>query len=135
MSKRKTRTAEAEKELMLSLWLEEFVRPLSGETVKILAELGNNKELDTRARILSAYVSFYIENIIYGALVSQEGAGLNPKDTYQKTAEEVGTLKHYVQLGVGSAFKRAFARYTGNANVDYYCQINPIPEPENNLKN
>jgi hypothetical protein len=132
VKRKKIVAADAEKKLMLVLWLEEFVRPLSNETAKILSGIGTNKELDTQMNILSAYTSYFLEKVIYDTLAADTGER-DPEKEVQVASQRYALLKHHIQSGVASAFRRAFIRYTGSQDIDYYCQINPVPEPENKL--
>lgn len=116
------------KTLDLNEWIDSFSAFMADETLKIL-RLNTEKRGPEVGRALCIH---FLARIMTSTVLESLHMRLeNPKteeDALKYNQKCFAELKTQIQDAVSLSFQTAMSHYTGR-QVEYYCQIKPIPEP------
>lgn len=115
------------KNILIESLVDEMAEEMSKETVKVLTQVGKPKQM-VRPLMLK-FLNFYIRSMIMTALNEYKVKKIKDSEAYEYTRQNFLDLKINLQKEIGTAFEDAFKLYSGRAEVEYYCVINPVPEP------
>ena len=104
-------------------WLEEYGEFIAQESYKLIKQVGQNghKKLSTR------FLKFYVNLILKNALLEHTKMPLSQDEAYRLTIHNFQQIKEQIQTEISLAFEKALSDFSGR-NMEYYCQIKPVPE-------
>lgn len=86
----------------------------------------------TGLNLVGSFVQELVLRVVYEALNSSpDGAD---KVRYEKTMSEFNLTKTILQDSIAFGFSDAMAKFTGK-EMDYFCNITPVPDPTSKLLN
>jgi hypothetical protein len=73
------------------------------------------------------FIASFIGAMVYQEL-KQRKKGSTVDEAYERASETFMRLKSKTQQAVAAGFQSSINTFTGK-NIEYYCKIEPIPEP------
>lgn len=119
---------------MVNSWVEEFAEFIAKESYNLVTTCGKKQAEDVSLLLSTKFIQYYTEIIVLKSLSVTDGKELSSKQNYTITKDSFMRLKTELQTELAKGFENAFRKYAGK-NVEYYCQINPVPEPISKLAN
>jgi nicotinate-nucleotide pyrophosphorylase len=113
----------------------EYSRLLAKENTRLIKEAGKHMGVDTVDAMLTMFLMYYVESLVSDTLQLE---GPEPETNaekeviYSKLQRRYKIMKMSIQSGVADAFKTAVSKIT-KKQVDYYCTVDMVPEPQNKL--
>jgi len=109
--------------------IDEIAKVIAAETFNIIKSLPKEGS-DPTIPIVSRSLKFYLEKVILHVLLRKYGKNVTDEEAYQITHANFLELKNELQDNIAQAFDDAFIQFVGK-KMDYYCIINPFPNPVN----
>lgn len=120
----------AKNNLIMDNWVDEFSKFIAEESFKLTKAVGKPKGIKTTKRMMTRFLKFYVETLVFSSLVEYKERDLTPQSAYKFTKENLLSVRAAVQEEVARGFEDAFHKYSGQL-VEYYVTINEVPEPKN----
>jgi len=108
-------------------------KQLTGEVLSYMLEVEQLKGVEVSKLVANAFVDNFIAALVYRYL-TERPPGATPKTTNKEALEHVKknfvTIKVEMQDAVAMAFQKAMSAFSGK-DMEYYCEIKPMPEAIN----
>ncbi len=114
--------------------VQQYTEGLALDLTKQIMDLVNRYETKVGKGTGIRFVSAFLKNFIGGTALTVLSRELDQdeptEEDVQSTMKEFGGFKSDVQDAIATGFGDAMFQFSGR-NMDYYCQITPVPEPIN----
>jgi hypothetical protein len=122
------------KVLDLNQWIDSFSAFMAEETLKILRANSEKRGPEVGRALCIHFLSRVLANTVLDTLNTRKESAKTEEEQYNYSKKLFLDLKLQVQDAVALSFQTALGHFTGR-QVEYYCQIKPIPEPLNKTVN
>ena len=126
-------TNMSNKKITLSIeeQVDDFAGAISDNTVEMLFTQGNGIGTNTTNLLINSFLFYYLHKVLLDTLMHR-AKGLTPEEAYKNVSKDFLEMKSSIQETIGQSFHSALSTFSGRP-VDYYCQINIVPDPINKL--
>lgn len=127
---RKSKTIN--RNIILNQWVDDVAQGLAKESFRLMQGVKKPKDNPLLTQELGTkFVEHYIQALVYHVLTDMPGKDKATKtEQYEYVQSNFMTLKYQLQGSICEGFERAIEAFS-NMHIEYYCQINPVPEPIN----
>jgi len=110
-------------------WVDDISSLLAKESIELLLTQGENRGEGLGELLIINFIAKFVGMTVLTTLKSEpvEKKASN-KDKCKFVMENYAGLKSEMQEAIAAGFAGAFESFTGKP-VDYYCTIQPVPEP------
>ena len=111
-------------------WSEDLANDMVTRTMKYIDSTVEKKGGDTEAAaqfLCLMFIARFIGVMLFRCLSRDGKPQLTRDEEYKQTTKSMGMLKAHIQEAVSLGFSGAMTTFTGK-QIDYYCQIRPVPE-------
>lgn len=116
--------------IILRSWIEDFSKFLANESLKLVKSSGEPKGASTVKKLSIRFLGHYAEALVWASLNEYKEKKLTGTKAYEFTSQNFIDIRNSIQTEISTAFEAAFQKYSGQS-AEYYCQIKPVPEPQN----
>lgn len=122
------------KTLDLNEWIDSFSAFMAEETLKILRGHTEKRGREVGRALCIHFLSRVLATTVLDTLKDRKEDAKSEKEQYDFSKKQFLDLKVQVQDAVALSFQTALSHFTGR-QVEYYCQIKPIPDAINGTVN
>jgi hypothetical protein len=124
------------KALDLNEWVDNFSTFMADEALKMLNAQGQKKGPEVQRALLFHFLARIITSSVYDALNDRGNldSSASKKQVFEFTKKNFSDFKESLQDTIAMSFQTAFSHYAGR-DMEYYCQIRPVPDPLSNKVN
>lgn len=116
--------------MTLEQWSSHFSGSLAVETAKLFEF--RHKSSKVSQALLHDYVARFVEISVLDCLNYRPAKEMTKKQEYEYVKKNFTAIKVVLQDAVGQGFQNAVSSFVGYP-VDYFCRINEVPKPVNEV--
>lgn len=119
-------------EVNVKEWAETFSAPVIAEIIRVLRAEEKRMGGMAKNELMATFVTGFVGAMMYNSLVEYQGFAETKEQQLDITQKNFANTKTRLCEAVAQAFTAAMGNWSGR-RVDYYCQVQPFPEPQNKL--
>ncbi len=112
----------------LENWISDFAKTMALGLIKIMDEQGAEHGVEVAHSAATQFTGAFIAALTCRALGNNRIVPGTSKEQYEKVSLQLAAHKTRVQEAVAAGFAGAMSEFVGRP-VEYYCLIQPVPEP------
>jgi hypothetical protein len=116
------------KNIVIYAWLEEMSEFIARESYNLIKLTGDPK--GSSKKLSSMFIRYFVSKMVLDSLTEYKKKKLDGKEAYDFTKKNFSEMKDELQLEIAKGFEIGFLKYSGK-DIEYYCQVKPVPEPIN----
>lgn len=113
-------------------YIDEVTKQLTSEVLSYMVEVENEKGRDISGLVINEFVANFIAAVVYRHL-TERPPGDKPKsnkEVLEFVKKNFLTVKIEMQDAVAMGFQKSMTAFA-NKEMEYYCEIKPMPEAIN----
>lgn len=117
--------------LNLDSWTQTFAEKMAVETLRIFTAQGTKYGADVTKELTMKFVSEVTKALLL-TILKGDGSEIGPVYKAEAIIADFKSTRRAMASKIGDAFSSAMTEFSGH-HVDYYCEINIVPEPTNKM--
>lgn len=116
----------------------EYLEQLSAEMVKEILRIVDQQDVELGMgygdQLVLTFIAGLVGNVVYNVLTSRPDHKVGKEEVNSYVQQAFSNVKSGMQNSVAAGFQAAMSTFA-KQQIEYYCQILPIPQPANKLSN
>lgn len=115
-------------------WAEDFSVLLTNETFKLIDSKNKSNGPEAGRYVATTYLARFVGTLLFRTLTERNQLNTTKEEQEDFVMKNAAELKTAIQEAVSMGFQSAMTQFSGR-QIEYYCQIKPVPEPVSNKVN